>query len=387
MTGVPPQFPRSADAVLFDGSGGPPLMPRGLVILLGAAAAVVTLAGVRAVAWLIGPAFLALMIVIAVSPVQAWLVRHRFPRWLTTLLVVVLVYALLVALVLVLVVSVAKLATLLPQYADRAKSLVDSVTNSLAEFGVGQGQIKASSGSLDLGRVTQYVGKLLADVGGVLTSVVFLLALLLFLSVEAGGAEDRMAAIAADRPWASNALRQFASGTRSYLLVTTIFGLIVAVLDAGALALLGIPVPILWGLLAFVTNYIPNVGFVLGLVPPALLALLSGGWERMVVVIVIYSLLNFVVQSLIQPRFVGDSVGLSATVTFVALVFWAWLLGPLGALLAIPLTLLAKALLVDIDPRAQWADALVRSPDRPVKPGRPHTRRRGSEKPVRAAGN
>jgi predicted PurR-regulated permease PerM len=75
---------------------------------------------------------------------------------------------------------------------------------------------------------------------------------------------------------------------------------------------------------------------------------------------VIYGALNFVLQSLVQPQFVGDAVGLSPTVTFLALVFWAWLLGPLGAILAIPATLLAKALLVDNDPRARWADALIR---------------------------
>ena len=142
--------------------------------------------------------------------------------------------------------------------------------------------------------------------------------------------------------------------------MTTVFGFIVAVLDSIALALLGIPLAVTWGLLSFITNYIPNVGFIIGVVPPALLGLLTGGPQLMVIVIVVYCGINFVVQSIIQPRFIGDAVGLSVTVTFVALVFWAWLLGPLGAILAIPLTLLAKALLVDTDPRAEWADALLR---------------------------
>src|SRR4051794_16568762 len=88
----------------------------------------------------------------------------------------------------------------------------------------------------------------------------------------------------------------------------------------------------------------------------------------MVIVIVVYCVVNFVVQSIIQPRFIGEAVGLSVTVTFLALVFWAWLLGPLGAILAIPLTLLAKALLVDIDPRAKWADALLRASAREPDP-------------------
>jgi predicted PurR-regulated permease PerM len=115
------------------------------------------------------------------------------------------------------------------------------------------------------------------------------------------------------------------------------------------------------------------VGFILGVIPPALLALLTGGPGLMVAVIIVYSVLNVVIQSVIQPRFIGDAVGLSATMTFLALVFWAWMLGGLGAILAIPLTLLIKALLVDIDPKAGWANALVRSTGKTPEPNTPPT--------------
>ena len=152
------------------------------------------------------------------------------------------------------------------------------------------------------------------------------------------------------------------------------FGAIVAFGDWIALTIIGIPAAALWGLLAFVTNYVPNIGFVLGVVPPALLGLLAGGWGELIAVVVVYSLLNFVVQTLIQPRFVGDSVGLSMTVTFIALLFWGWVLGALGALLAIPLTLLVKALLVDVDPRGHWLDALLR--EEPRAPRTMRARRR-----------
>ncbi|MHA6795522.1 AI-2E family transporter [Pseudonocardia bannensis] len=339
-------------------------LPRGLVILLGAAAAVVVVGGMKATAWLIGPVFLALVIVIAVSPLQAWARRHGWPGWLSTLTLVVAVYAVILALVLVVVISVAQLATLLPTYADQAEALLRGVTAQLQKLGVDPAHARATAGSADLNRLAGIVGSLLSSVSGVLTSVVFLLALLLFLSVETSGMPARLAAIARDRAPVAAALVDFARGTRSYFVVSTVFGLIVAVLDTVALALLGVPLPVLWGLLAFITNYIPNVGFVIGVIPPALLALLSGGWQLMVWVIVVYCVLNFVVQSLIQPRFVGDSVGLSTTMTFVALVFWAWVLGGLGALLAIPMTLLVKAVLVDTDPQAAWVDALVRAPRR-----------------------
>jgi len=341
-------------------------LPRALVVLIGAAAVVVVAAGARAIAWLIGPAFMALIIVIAVAPVSGWLRRKGWPAWARTLVVVLLVYAVIVGLALGVIVSVAQLATELPKYASQADGLVSSLTGELAKLGVGPDQLSAAKGSLDIGKLAGVLGDLLGSVAGLATNLVFLLALLLFLAVESGGAGDRLASIAKDRPKITSALEHFAWGTRQYLLVTTVFGLIVAVLDSVALAIMGVPLAVTWGLLAFVTNYVPNVGFIIGLVPPALLALLTSGWQLAVAVIVVYCVLNLVVQSLIQPRVIGDAVGLSATVTFVALVFWAWLLGPLGAILAVPLTLLGKALLVDIDPRARWAAALLR--DTPMEP-------------------
>jgi AI-2 transport protein TqsA len=336
-------------------------LPRGLVVLLGLAALVVVVAGLKGIAWLAGPTFLALVIVIAIAPVQAWLRRRRLPAWLSTLTLVVLVYAVIIVLGLVLLVSLARLTTVLPQYAGRANALLGSLTATLTRFGVGPGQVREAARSLDFGKLAQVTGSVLGNVANAASGLVFLLALLGFLSLEAGGAGTRLGDIATDRPQVVVALGDFASRTRRYLVVTTVFGLVVAILDTIALALLGIPLPILWGLLSFITNYIPNIGFVLGVLPPALLGLLAGGWRLMVIVIVVYSILNFVVQSLIQPRFTGHAVGLSTTVAFVSLVFWTWVLGPIGALLSIPMALLAKALLVDIDPRARWADALLRS--------------------------
>jgi AI-2 transport protein TqsA len=348
-------------------SEGRPVLPRGLVIALGAASAVLILAGIRSVAWLVGPVFLALMIVIAIAPVQNALLRRGWPAWLSTLVLVVLVTGVLVVFALVIVISIARLAALVPQYADQAATTLKSIENSLQSFGVAPGQLKTAVSSIDPAKLVALIGTVLAGLSGLATSLVFLLCLMLFLSVEAGGVDRRLAAVAADRPQLETALRSFAKGTRSYLVVTAVFGLIVGVLDGAALWIIGVPLPVLWGILSFLTNFIPNVGFIIGLIPPALLALLTGGVEQMLIVIAVYCVLNFVIQTVIQPRFVGDSVGLAMTTTFVALVFWAWLLGPIGALLAIPLTLLMKALLVDVDPTARWASALAGSLERPPR--------------------
>lgn len=338
------------------------LLPRGLVVLLGLASLVIVFSGIRAIAWLLAPMFLALVVVIAVTPVQTWMRRRGLPGWVSAVVLLVLIYGVIILFGLVLLVSVAQLATLLPQYTGHATALLNSATAELTRLGVDPGQVRNVAGSLNLGKLLQSIGLILGSVAAAAVSLVFLLALLGFLGLQATAAHVRFADIARDWPRVVAALGDFARGTRRYLVVTTVFGLIVAILDTIALALLGVPLPILWGLLSFITNYIPNIGFVLGVIPPALLGLLTGGWKLMLLVIVVYSVLNFVVQSLIQPRFTGQSVGLSSAVAFISLIFWTWVLGPLGALLSIPLTLLAKTLLVDIDPRARWVDALLRSP-------------------------
>jgi AI-2 transport protein TqsA len=345
------------------------IVPRALVLLVGMAAVVIVLAGVRATAWLLGPVFMALVVVIAVAPVYGALLRRRWPGWAATLVVLLLVYAIMISLALGVVFAMARLATELPQYASAADDMLAGASARLAELGIGPEQLRQAAASLDLGKLAGLLGELLNSVAGLASNFVFLLALLLFLSIETGGAADRFASIAADRPKATDAVQRFAAGTRSYLVVTAVFGLIVAVLDGVALWIVGIPLAFTWGVLSFITNFIPNIGFVIGLIPPAVLGLLIGGPQKLAVVVLIYGVLNFVVQSLIQPRFVGDAVGLSVTVTFLALALWAWLLGPLGAILAIPLTLLGKTLLVDIDPLAGWADALLRSTPKEPSPG------------------
>src|SRR5690349_12700443 len=96
-----------------------PVVPRAVVLLVGAASVVVAIAGVKAVAWLVAPVLLALVIVLTIAPVHRWLIAHRIPAWLATITLVVLVYGVIAALGIVLIVSVARLVTLLPQYASR----------------------------------------------------------------------------------------------------------------------------------------------------------------------------------------------------------------------------------------------------------------------------
>ncbi|MFI1241299.1 AI-2E family transporter [Nocardia salmonicida] len=337
-------------------------IPRGLIVLLSLAAMVVTIAGLEAFSGVVGPVFLALMLTIAVQPIQTWARRKGWPAWLAMAAALVAVISILFGMGGALALSAAQLASILPNYADELNRLLDHGRDWLSSVGVGSDQIHKALSGIDVGKAAGVIEEVLGGLLGVFSSLFLVVALLLFMAVDGMTMNRRLAMVADERPAIAQALGDFVAGTRKYLIVSTVFGAIVAVIDGGALWLMGVPLPILWALLSFITNYIPNVGFVIGVIPPALLALLDSGPELMIWVIVVYSGINFVIQSIIQPKFVGDAVGLGVTITFVSLVFWAWVLGALGALLAIPLTLLVKALLFDIDPTTRWADVLIGAP-------------------------
>lgn len=334
-------------------------MPRGLIVVLGGTGILVGVLALRQFAEIIGPVLLALVLVVGVHPLTGFLRRRGAPMWLaatTTLAALVLVIFGLAA---SLALSVAQLATLIPAYQDSFTALADDLRVWLGSLGVGPDQLQAALGKISFANVAALVADLLAGVAGVFSNMLFLLFVVAFMAIDATGFSRRLALAKRQRTEIVGALDGFAHGTRSYLLVSTVFGGIVAAIDTGFLWLIGVPLPLLWGLLAFITNYIPNVGFIIGLVPPALLALLEGGPQLMVIVIVVYSVINFIIQSVIQPKILADAVNLSLTLTFLSLVFWAFVIGPIGALLAVPLTLLMKALLLDADPDTRWISSLL----------------------------
>ncbi|HEY5879446.1 MAG TPA: AI-2E family transporter [Nakamurella sp.] len=350
-------------------------LPRGLIIMLGLAAGVVVAAGIHAVPDLIGPIFLALVLTITVDPLRGMMIRRGAPRWLATLVVILGVYAIIIGLVVAAAIGVAQFVGLMPQYADQIQNELSGLKTWLAGMGVTQEQIQSTLSSIDRSSILSYVAALLAGVMSALTSLFFLITLLIFLAVDGSVFGDRMVKHRPGREPALGALGQFAAGTRKYFAVATIFGGIVAVLDWAALVILGIPVAGLWALLAFVTNYIPNIGFIIGLIPPALLGLLVGGPSLAITVIVVYCVLNFIIQSVLQPKFVGDAVGLTTTVSFLSLVVWAYILGPIGAILAIPASLVAKAILVDMDPAAQWLELFLGDKPNFDKPNTPKSKK------------
>ena len=333
-------------------------LSRTTTVLITTASVVVIVAGMRAASGLIGPIVLAISLTIVFHPMRRGLQRHM-PPWAASIVVMIAAYALILSLILALFVSMARLAVLLPTYTPQINDVIDNVGAWLLDLGVSEQQTQDFFGAIDVGQLVGIATDVLSSMLSLASNIFFLFTLLLFLAFDSVYV-DRLAEDAHEqKPHIVDAMRSFARGTRTYLSVTAIFGLIVAVIDYIALELMGIPGAFVWGVLAFVTNFIPNIGFIIGLIPPAVIGLLEGGPEEMIAVIVVYSVVNVTIQSVIQPRFVGNAVGLSTTLTFLSLIFWTWVLGALGALLAVPMSLFFKALLIEANPGARWMDPLV----------------------------
>jgi len=338
-------------------TGWPPQF-RVLAVLLGSAAVVILVAGLQAASSILGPLFLAMVLTIVVHPARNWLAR-RLPAGVATTLSIIAVIVGVVGLGVCVLLAVARFATLLSTYSGVAAEQVEELTDWLTKVGIGTDEVLKIVESFDLSNLLSVVSGALNGMFGVLSTVVFILALCLFMAIDATALPRQLASISRRRPGLVGALSSFAVGTRRYLLVSTVFGLIVAALDTLALYLLGVPAPLVWGLLAFLTNYIPNIGFVIGLIPPAILALLDEDLSLMLAVIAVYCLLNVVIQSVIQPKVVGEAVGLSVTLTFLSLIFWSWVMGPIGAVMAVPFSLFVRAVFVEADPEKSWLMPLI----------------------------
>lgn len=335
-------------------------VPRFLAITVGIAGLLILLAGLQGAQDIVAPIFLGLNLLIVVYPLQRWLSR-RMPRYAAAALALIVVLGVLVLFVAMGAWSVAELVNELPHYQDEFSRLVDESIGALAALGISTDMVESSLQGVTAGNIMSLVTPILSNVSAIMGLLATLVMGVFFLSMDSATTGRRLTRLAEDRPHVAGAMVDFAQGVRRYWVVTTVFGLIVALLDVLALQIIGVQLIWVWGILAFITNYIPNIGLVLGMIPPAILALLDDGWVAMLAVVAAYSVLNFTVQSVIQPKFTGESVGVTPTMSFLSLMFWYMILGWLGALVALPATLFLKALLVDADPSARWINALISS--------------------------
>lgn len=334
-------------------------VPVGLVILAVISLMTIAFTGLHFVQGVFAPFFLGLTLVLAFRPIGRAMVNRGLPIWLaitTTFSVLIVVFMGIVSLLLW---SFTPVPVTLMSYSGRFRQIINALSQFLEQHDLQSLDISKLLNNIDYNTIItiafNFVDRF-SRIGGLLAIVVVAL---FFITLDTATMQARAEV---SRRWHSNlaiALEGFEKRVRAYWIISTVFGLIVAVVDVIVLQMLGIPLAWTWGIWAFVTNYIPNIGFIIGVLPPMLMALLDQGWQSMLWVMVLYSVINVVIQTFIQPKFTGDVVGLSPTVTFISLVVWTNIVGLLGSILAIPLTLFFKALMVDADPRTRWLDVFL----------------------------
>jgi AI-2 transport protein TqsA len=355
--------------------------------LVAVAAAVIIFWGLRSLAFILAPLAMAMVITIAILPMPGWLTKKGVKPGLSLVLTILAVVGLLGAVVLFTIASLGKLSGYLPSYsADLATQ-----TSSLESLGASLGSLintstpitstaalqaslpvtatTSSLGGLNLSSLSSLVspqqttgvasaiviaaGKMVAQIFFVLFIFAFMLSAALSLQ------NSKRVSVFSEGNAGLSGLQGFTEDVRQYVNMLTIVNFLVALGDTVILALLGIPFAILWGILAFFMGYIPSIGWWISLIPPFLIAWSQFGIGKAVIVLVAYVLINGGVQNIIQPKMMGKGLRISPLVVFISVIFWATVLGGMGALIAVPMTMLVMKLL-DSAESTRWIVALMR---------------------------
>jgi predicted PurR-regulated permease PerM len=309
-------------------------------LLIGTAAFVVIAAGIREAAEVLNSILLAMLLTVTVVPAFDALRRRGVSKGLAVVLTSLLLAGVLVVLLGVLGLSGTRLIQVLPDYQDRARSLQRGIEELLINRGIHPERV-LSLDLVDPNRLLSLAAGFLSGLGQVLSQVLLLILIVAFFLAERGVGDDTF------RP--GGTMARVARDVRQYLLITALTGLGFAIVVYVLMLAVGTDLALVWAVLAFVMNYVPNVGIILSVIPPAILTLLELGWQRAVIVLAGFLVLNFLVDNLIKPRFMQSGLDVPPLVGLLSLLIWAYLLGPVGALLALPLTIAVRRVLQDAD--------------------------------------
>jgi AI-2 transport protein TqsA len=326
-------------------------------LLLSAAGFVIVVAGMRAAGSILVPFLLAAFLAVICAPPVFWLQRRRVPAPLAVAIVAAGILAAELVVAALVGASIDDFYRALPGYQMRLQEEMVGLLGLLDRFGI-DAPDRSLIQQIDPGAVMRLVATMLSGFGGVLANTFLILLAVIFMLLEASGFPAKVHAAFGAGDAVLGPLRRFADSLKSYLAIKTVVSLLTGVSAALALWLLGIDFPLLWGLLAFLLNYVPNIGSIIAAVPPALLGWIQFGLGRALMVAAVFLVINIIYGNIIEPKFMGRGLGLSTLVVFVSLVFWGWVFGPVGMLLSVPLTMSVKIAL-ETNENTRWAAVLL----------------------------
>ncbi|WP_088890873.1 AI-2E family transporter [Leptolyngbya ohadii] len=327
-------------------------------LLVSLASLVIIIAGLKAASSLLTPILLSLFIVLVCSPLVAWLRQKRVPNWLAYTIVTLGVIATGLLLIGFLGISVAQLSEALPQYRDSLDAQFALLQQQFDRFGIRQEDIF----QLDLiepGRIIQLTLSFFRGLLGTLSNTGLTLFIFIYMLVGASSFSRKLKrGLGNENPM----LGRFTAFSRSisvYLLIKSWLGAMAAIGQTILLLFLGVDFAVLWGVLSFLFNFIPNIGYVIALIPPIIVTFLEFGLVKAIIVFIGYAVINNFFDMVIGPRYLGRGLDLSTLTTFLAVILWTWILGPIGAFLALPLTVLIKKLALEAFPDGQILATLL----------------------------
>ena len=338
-------------------------------LLLNLAAFVIIVAGMYLARPLLVPFLLSVFIAIVAAPVLFFLKRHRVPAVLALILVIAGITAIGMLLGVLIGSSVEDFVAQLPTYQARLKSETGALMAWLSAHGLPAPE-HAIGGLLDPGRAMAMAAQGLSSLGGLLTNTFLILITVVFILLEASSLPAKLQRVFANPGTSIEYLKRTTENIKRYMAIKTWTSLLTGAAVAVWLKLVGVDYPILWGTVAFLLNFVPNIGSFIAAVPAILLALVQLGPGGALWALAGYVVVNNLVGNFIEPRFMGRGLGLSPLIVFLSLVFWGWILGTVGMFLSVPLTMTLKIAL-DSREETRWLAILlgpeIPEPDAPSR--------------------
>ena len=331
-------------------------------LLIGIASLVLIVAGLKAMSGLLSPILLSLFIVLVTYPIMTWLKRRGFPHWLAYTIVLFIVLSIGAFFVLFFTISLEQLSDVLPNYVDRVEAQLNNLWQWLNERGVESEDIQSLQW-FQPDRIIQFVLSFISSLLSIFSNIGLTLLIFVYMLASAPTFAKQLRRGLRDNPHLLEQFHDFAHSTTSYLAIKSWVGALTAISQIILMWVMGVNFAVLWGVLSFLFNFIPNIGFYVAIIPPVLLTLLNQGLVRAIIFGVGYALINLFFDNVIAPRFLAEGLDLSVLVTFLAVIIWTWIFGPIGAFMALPLTVMVKKLLLEPFPQTQLVASLLGSGD------------------------
>ena len=324
-----------------------------LRLILGVAGTVVILAGMRAASSIVNMVLMAALLTMVFVPLYTWLQRKGLKSWLALISVFLVVALIGLGLLGLFGVTVVGLVDNASTYQQELEQQTAQLQQALQARGVDASTYTSALESAGKQLLSVLVG-MAADVTGMIVNSVFVLLIFGYMLAESDGLVRRMR-VAVDPD--SVAYARAASAVPSvikFLAIISVLNLIIATLDTIFLWFLGVPNALLWGVVAFVCGFIPYIGYWISVLPPMILAFAQGGISMAIIVLLGYWFINGILSSVVAPRYFGKGMNVSPVLTLVAVLFWGWLLGPVGAVIGVPLTVLLKSIVLENYASTRW---------------------------------